>query len=127
MSVSDKDVPIYDWAVNSGSRLKIHRTDKSTIANILEQFQSVADPKEAALLTMMYIKRQAGRREIDRFDGNMLIERLGEIYNKYFNEPEKLKENILKFLTLVKWAYESDFDREIKDFNDFMNYIRKKG
>jgi len=118
MSISEKDLPIYDWAVNLGSKLKVRRTDKSTVANILELFQSIPDPKEAALLTMMYIARQIGR-------GNLIIERLSELYNKFSQEPEKLKETTLKLLTLMKWAYESEFRNEIRDFNDFISYIKR--
>jgi hypothetical protein len=125
MSISEKDLPIYDWAVNLGSKLKVRRTDKSTVANILELFQSIPDPKEAALLTMMYIARQIGRGEIYRDVGNLIIERLGELYNKFSQEPEKLKETTLKLLTLMKWAYESEFRNEIRDFNDFISYIKR--
>jgi len=125
MSISEKDLPIYDWAVNLGSKLKVRRTDKSTVANILELFQSIPDPKEAALLTMMYIARQIGRGEIYRDVGNLIIERLSELYNKFSQEPEKLKETTLKLLTLMKWAYESEFRNEIRDFNDFISYIKR--
>jgi endonuclease III len=125
MSISEKDLPIYDWAVNLGSKLKARRTDKSTVANILELFQSIPDPKEAALLTMMYIARQIGRGEIYRDVGNLIIEKLSELYNKFSQEPEKLKETTLKLLTLMKWAYESEFRNEIRDFNDFISYIKR--
>jgi hypothetical protein len=106
--------------------LRNRGTDKSTIANILSQFQSLSDPKEAALLTMMYIRRQIGRGEIDRHAGNNLIQFLNKLYNDYYNDTEKLRTNILKFLVLMKWAYESEFRRVIKDFNEFIDYITKE-
>jgi hypothetical protein len=101
-------------------------TDKSTIENILSQFQSMSDTKEAALITMMYIRRQIGRKEINKEAGNYLIQILNKLYNDYYNDVEKLRTNISKFLILMKWAYESEFKREINDFNEFIDYIAKE-
>jgi endonuclease III len=126
MSIAEKIDPIYNWAIQIGSMLRNRGTDKSTIANILSQFQSLSDPKEAALLTMMYIRRQIGRGEIDRYAGNNLIQFLNKLYNDYYNDTERLRTNILKFLVLMKWAYESEFRRVIKDFNEFIDYITKE-
>jgi hypothetical protein len=86
----------------------------------------LSDPREAALLTMMYIRRQIGRGEINKYAGSNLIQILNKLYNDYYNDAEKLRTNILKFLVLMKWAYESELRREIKDFNEFIEYIAKE-
>jgi hypothetical protein len=136
MSIAEKIDPIYNWALKAGSMLKNRKiktekgkekmTDKSTIENILSQFQSMSDTKEAALITMMYIRRQIGRKEINKEAGNYLIQILNKLYNDYYNDVEKLRTNISKFLILMKWAYESEFKREINDFNEFIDYITKE-
>jgi hypothetical protein len=136
MSIAEKIDPIYNWALKAGSMLKNRKiktekgkekvTDKSTIENILSQFQSMSDTKEAALITMMYIRRQIGRKEINKEAGNYLIQILNKLYNDYYNDVEKLRTNISKFLILMKWAYESEFKREINDFNEFIDYIAKE-
>jgi hypothetical protein len=136
MSITEKIDPIYNWALKAGSMLKNRKiktekgkekmTDKSTIENILSQFQSMSDTKEAALITMMYIRRQIGRKEINKEAGNYLIQILNKLYNDYYNDVEKLRTNISKFLILMKWAYESEFKREINDFNEFIDYITKE-
>jgi len=126
MGSPEKIDPIYNWAIQIGSMLRNRGTDKSTIANILSQFQSLSDPREAALLTMMYIRRQIGRGEINKYAGSNLIQILNKLYNDYYNDAEKLRTNILKFLVLMKWAYESELRREIKDFNEFIEYIAKE-
>jgi hypothetical protein len=136
MSVSEKIDPIYSWALKSGTMLKNRKiktdkkekkTDKSTVDNILSLFQSILDPKDAALMTMMYIKRQIAREEIEETAGHFLLQKLYEFYNNYHNDDRKLRDNISKFLTLMKWAYESKIEEEIEDFNAFIEYIRKKG
>jgi|OSPMetMinimDraft_2_1075162.scaffolds.fasta_scaffold00248_14 hypothetical protein len=136
MSVSEKIDPIYNWALKAGTMLKNRKiktdkkekkTDKSTVDNILSLFQSILDPKDAALMTMMYIKRQIAREEIEETAGHFLLQKLYEFYNNYYNDDRKLRDNISKFLTLMKWAYESKIEEEIEDFNAFIEYIRKKG
>jgi len=111
---------VYDKAAYMGSRLR--GVDKSTIANIISTFQSVEDPHEAALLTMMYIRRQAGRREIPEWISRELISHLREIYNSFKDDKRKLKDAINKYLILVKWVFDSGVKVDLKNFDEFLDY-----
>jgi hypothetical protein len=75
--MSEKIDLIHNWAPYAGNMVKNRKMkvinkkekklDKLTVANILSQFRSISDIKEAAIITMimMYIRKQIGRKKIN--------------------------------------------------------------
>jgi hypothetical protein len=93
--------------------------DKSTIENLISAFYGEEDPIKGVLILQLYIARQKGRKEIPpRFASNALSY-IAEIYNKYKDDKEKLREAIETFLLALKWSYESKV-KSVRNMDDFI-------
>ncbi|MEM0030480.1 MAG: hypothetical protein QW572_07920 [Candidatus Nitrosocaldus sp.] len=110
---------IYDKAAVTASRA--YGMDRSTVNNMIELFQG--DPIDASLLLMIWIKRQETRGEIRRPFSIMLIEDLSNIYSQFKDDKDKLEHAIRKYLTLIKWIFES----RINNVNSIEEFIKKAG
>jgi len=99
------EVEVYDLvARNSAGILGM---DKTTMNNLVSLFQGEASPVDALKLLIMYIARQMGRGEIDRRTGRELVRTLQGIYGRFGRDREMLRAAVMKFLTLLKWVYDS--------------------
>lgn len=99
------EAEVYDLvARNSAGILGM---DKTTMNNLVSLFQGEASPVDALKLLIMYIARQMGRGEIDRRTGRELVRTLQGIYGRFGRDREMLRAAVMKFLTLLKWVYDS--------------------
>jgi hypothetical protein len=112
---------VFDIAASTGTLASSKRLERNQIANILELFESEADPLASVKLTIAFITRQVGRREIPIDIGNKMVSDLKIILNSL--EGEELKAATRKYLYLLKWFFESGVRFRSKDFNDFLERL----
>jgi len=108
---------IYDWSVEAGSNIN---ADKSTVNNIVSIFQGNPDVDSAFKELVLYIARQSSRGEISRYGAEIILNHLRQIYEKYGNNKNVLRESINKYLVLMKWVFETNL-RGLRSFNDFLS------
>ncbi len=115
-------IKIYDLAVEAGS--SIAQADKSTVSQLIEVFQSEPDALNACSLLILHIIRQSSRGELPRTGANILVKHLNQIYQNFKNDKDKLSKAIFKYLTLVKWVYESKPRGQFNSFQKFVESVR---
>nr|MDO8045227.1 hypothetical protein [Candidatus Baldrarchaeota archaeon] len=119
--MGESSIDIYDLAVQAGSKA-INRIDKSTMNNIISVFQGNPDADKAFKELILYIARQTGRREIDRSVSRVMLSHLKNMYERY--KGDELRENVSRYLTLMKWVYESNVTG-VSSFKEFINRLAK--
>ncbi|MCS7136615.1 MAG: hypothetical protein NZ931_05980 [Aigarchaeota archaeon] len=113
---------IYDLAVEAGTALV--RADKTTISQLIEVFQSEDNAVSACPLLILHVIRQSSRDELPKHGANILVRHLSYIYQKLKDDREKIGQAIFKYLTLVKWIYESRPSKQFNTFQEFVESIR---
>ncbi|MGC9069173.1 MAG: hypothetical protein ACP5IZ_09420 [Thermoprotei archaeon] len=115
---------IYDWSIEAGSRV---RADKSTVNNIISTFQGNPNVDEAFRELVLYIARQASRNEINYDSARMILSHLKQIYYKYSNNKDMLRESVSKYLVLMKWVFECKESnpslRDLRNFDEFFERL----
>ncbi|MEM3032342.1 MAG: hypothetical protein QXK39_05465 [Nitrososphaerota archaeon] len=109
---------IYDLAVEAGSALG--GADKTTVSHLIEVFQSEPNAANACPLLILHIIRQSSRGELPRHGANILVRHLNSIYQNLRGDRDRMGQAISKYLTLVKWVYES---RPRSSFNTFQRFV----
>ena len=114
---------VYDLAAKAGVLASNKGTRSAQINNLILTFQSLSDPIDATLFLLIYVARQSGRREIPFDVGRRIMEDVKAIYDSFGREPEKLRAAIIKYLTLLKWFYESNVRGRVSNFTEFLSKI----
>jgi hypothetical protein len=111
------------WELEFGEERKRKRNpDKSTIENLISAFYGEEDPIKGVLILQLYIARQRGRNEIPRRFASKAMSHIAEIYKKYRDKKEKLREAIETFLLALKWSYESEVE-SVQNIDDFVKAV----
>lgn len=114
---------VYDLAVQAGSALKA--ADKTQVARLIEVFQSESDPKDSISLLMLHIMRQCSRRELP-FEARKLVEHLRLILE--FEDKNSIQRAALKYLTLLKWVYETRPHKGFTTLSEYLqDWLKKEG
>ena len=116
---------IYDLASSTGTLAAYRRVDKTQVSNIIEVFESEADPLSAIKLTIAFIARQIGRRELYFDVGSKIINDLREILDKFKDNSSLLRAITRKYLYLFKWFYESGVGKKVSSFDEFLNQFMR--
>jgi len=116
--INDK---VYDMAASSGAYTARRGLDRAQVANILEAFDSEYDPISAVKLTIAFIARQIGRREIPGDIGYRIINDLRNILKKF--SGDELRNAARKYLYLFKWFFESNIRFEVNNFDEFIERV----
>lgn len=118
---------IVDKAVSAGTTAAVGgRVEKTQVNKIISIFDSVSDAVKGVVLTMSFIMRQSGNREvIDRETARVLIEHLSDFLNKYRDDKNELRRVVREYLGLFKWFYEAASGRGIsKKCRSFEDFVR---
>lgn len=109
---------IYDLAAEAGTALV--GADKTTISQLVDIFQSEGNAVSACPLLILHVIRQSSRDELPKHGANILVRHLSYIYQNLKDDREKIGQAIFKYLTLVKWVYESGLRKQVKTFQEFV-------
>lgn len=113
---------VYDLAVQAGTMAYIRNIEKTQISNIIETFESEADPDSSIKITITFIARQMGRNHIKEDVGRTIINHLIEI-NRKFRGVDK-RNAARKYLYLMRWVFESRVARRrLNNFQEFIEFI----
>ncbi|MEM5853766.1 MAG: hypothetical protein QW228_05350 [Candidatus Aenigmatarchaeota archaeon] len=109
---------VINWGIDAGTNS--YGIDKSTVNNLVSAFYGEEDPIRGVIMLQLYIARQRGRGEIPFKPGSLLMSHIQNIYNKYKQDREKLREMLETYLMVFKWSYESKV-RSARNFEEFVS------
>ncbi|MHA1595871.1 MAG: hypothetical protein ACTSXX_14255 [Candidatus Baldrarchaeia archaeon] len=121
-------IDLFDRAAKVATLARKGGLKGSQVERLIEVYEGVSDPEEAYKTLIVFIYRQASRKErgkeiIDRTTANVLAETIEQIHK------EMGREGIRKFLGLFKWMFESlELVRgrvnPVDKFEDYVNTLR---
>ena len=114
---------IYDMAVEAGSRLKSANVRKEQVQHLLELYEKYGDKVEALKILILFIGRQSGRNYIVKDAASVIVRHIQDISNRYSNDIDSLDTAMHKYLTVMKWVYESVGRERLRNFNDYMSHL----
>lgn len=110
---------VINWGIEAGTNS--YGIDKSTVNNLISAFYGEEDPVRGVVVLQLYIARQRGREEIPYKPGSLLMSHIRNIYDKYKQDKEKLREALETYLLVFKWSYES----KVKSARNFEEFVSK--
>lgn len=129
--VGEMEKELLDWGVKIGVQARASRVEKHQLENLIASLDSTDDPRKSLLITAVFARRQAARRErpLDPLTARLVVSAMHDLYGGGYKQ-----EHARKMLGFAKWVYESAEQIRVErdkiptlTLESFIGLLREKG